>query len=84
MGDDKPETIDQLRDILAKQILKHAIDSSNEQYKLDAYKATATSGRVAKAEAASAAPGGGMSGFAARIRAAERGLNGAEPAETDC
>lgn len=84
MNEDKTQTIEQLREILAKQILELAIDSDNPQYKVDAYKATATSGRVARAEAAPAAAGG-MSMFQARIRAAEAGKNGAEqPTETDC
>jgi hypothetical protein len=81
----KPETIDDLRDKLAKQILQLAIESDNPQYKVDAFKATERYGKTAAAEKAVAPTPGGMAVFAARVRRAEQG-NGedaGEPATPD-
>ena len=82
MHEDKSETIEELREELAKQTLKLAIDSDNPQYKVDVLRATATSAKLGKPVASEPAAGG-MSMFQARIRQAERG-NGTEPAQTDC
>lgn len=68
-------TIDELREVLARQILVEAIDSDNPQFKLDAFKATERYGKNAP-KAASEAPVGGMATFQARLRHAERGVNG--------
>lgn len=84
MHEDRPETIEELREELAKQTLKLALDSDNPQYKVDVLRATATSAKLSR-PATSEPAVGGMSMFQARIRAAEVGKNGAEqPTETDC
>lgn len=71
----KPETIDELRDQLAKQILELAIKSDNPQYKVDAFKATERYGKTAAvAKPAVNPPHGsnGMAAFAARVKRAEQ------------
>lgn len=77
----KPETIDELRDQLAKQILELAIKSDNPQYKVDAFKATERYGKTAAVAkpAVNPPPGSnGMAAFAARVkRAEERGTQDA-------
>jgi hypothetical protein len=81
----KPETIDDLRDKLAKQILQLAIDSDNPQYKVDAFKATERYGKSVNAKAVETPAPGGMAVFAARVKRAEQG-NGedaGEPITTD-
>ncbi len=81
---DKPQTIDELRDQLAEQILKLAIASDNPQYKVDAFKATERYGKTAAAKAVETPSPGGMAVFAARVRRAEQGVNGdaGEPDES--
>ena len=79
------QTIDELRDKLAKQILELAIESDNPQYKVDAFKATERYGKSVTAKAVeTAAPGNGMAVFAARVKRAEQGNGDAgEPPTTD-
>ena len=82
----KPETIDELRDQLAEQILKLAIASDNPQYKVDAFKATERYGKSQAAKPVETAAPGGMAVFAARVKRAEQGLaNGdaGEPSPSD-
>lgn len=78
----KPETIDELRDQLAKQILELAIASDNPQYKVDAFKATERYGKTAAAKAVETPSPGGMAVFAARVKRAEQqGANGEDAGE---
>lgn len=73
-------TIDQLREILARQILKMAIDDDNAQYKLDAFKATEPKGRGTPRTITTAASP--MAMFHERVRRAEGNGDG-ESTETD-
>jgi hypothetical protein len=79
--------IDDLRDRLAKQILKLAIESDNPQYKVDAFKATERYGKSAAAKTAVETPTpNAMAVFAARVKHAEQQGNGedaGEPATPD-
>ena len=74
-------SIEQLREVLARQILELAIKADNEQYKLDAYKATEVRGRTGKAAADPVATP--MANFHARVKAAEMNGDNGEPPETD-
>jgi hypothetical protein len=76
----KPETIDDLRDKLAKQILEIAIETDNPQLKVDIFKATERYGKTAAAKAVETPSPGGMAVFAARVKRAEQG-NGEDAGE---
>lgn len=80
--DEDKRTIDELREILAKQVLLIAIDDENAQLKIDALKATEPKGRGARTPAAANAVSP-MSLFHARVKQAEEGNGDGEPAETD-
>ena len=86
MTDERPKTIEQLREELARQILETAIDSDNPQFKVDAFKALEKWGisRGNKTTPTTPGPGSAMSSFQARVKRAEEG-NGddAEQTETD-
>ena len=72
-------TVDQLREVLAKQILELAIADSNPQLKIDVYKATTT--RASKPPATVSVPAAtSMMSFQRRVAAAtEQGnTNGAD------
>lgn len=76
------ETIDELRDKLAKQILELAIASDNPQYKVDAFKATERYGKSVTAKAVETPSPGGMAVFAARVKRAEQGLANGDAGES--
>ena len=65
------ESIEELREILAKQILELAIEDENVQLKLDAYKATQERGTRKVAEKVAATDG--MAIFQARVAKATNG-----------
>lgn len=76
------QTIDDLRDQLAKQILQIAIESDNPQLKVDAFKATERYGKSQAAKAVETPSPGGMAVFAARVKRAEQqGANGEDAGE---
>ena len=75
-------SIEELRDILAKQILKIAIeDDENPQLKIDVYKATAERGTKTRAKE-TATVADGMAIFQQRVRQATS--DGGEPVTPDC
>jgi hypothetical protein len=75
-------SIEELREILAKQILELAIDDENPQFKLDAYRATAERGTKRGTEKLTA-PTDGMTIFQERVKQATN--NGTrQPPETNC
>ena len=84
MTDEKPRSIDELREELARQILETAIDSDNPQFKVDAFKALEKWGMTKGKITTAPQPGSAMTAFQARVRRAEEG-NGddAEQTETD-
>lgn len=83
MSDERPRTIEELREELARQILETAIESDNPQFKVDAFKALEKWGMTRGKQATASEPGGAMHAFQARVRRAEEGNGDGEPAETD-
>jgi DNA-binding SARP family transcriptional activator len=77
------ETIENLRERLARQILENALDSDNPQFKVDAFKALEKWGMTrassAPAKDADTSP---MAAFQGRVKRAEQGVdtNGESPA----
>lgn len=67
------QTIEELREELARQILMLALEDSNPQYKLDSYKATQKPPERGKH--AEVAPNESMSIFQERVRKARDGAN---------
>lgn len=74
------ETIENLRERLARQILEGALNDKNLQMKVDAFKALEKWG-ISKKPTADEAPASPMAGFAARVKRAEEGAhtNGESP-----
>lgn len=77
------QSIEQLRETLARQILEAAIASDNPQYKVDAFKALEKYGMGKTKVAETGASAGAMTVFQARVKRAEEGNGDAEPPETD-
>jgi hypothetical protein len=69
MTDDE-KTIEEMRERLAHQILEIALESDNPQLKLDAFKATEKSVKIAAAKPANDPSAGGMAVFQRRMKAA--------------
>lgn len=66
------ETIENLRERLARQILEGALKDGNLQMKVDAFKALERYG-MSKKPTTEEAPTSPMAGFAARVKRAEEG-----------
>jgi restriction endonuclease Mrr len=78
------ESIDDLREQLARQILEAALKSDNAQFKVDAFKALEKYGMKGGKPAENPAGAGAMASFHERVKRAEMGIDGdGESPETD-